>query len=218
MRKKLITACLAIAAFAAFVVAPSASAANFTENGVTLKAGASITGTAGETKFTAGSNTVICSTADMSGTVKVDENGTILGEIAAGNPVFTGTGTGADCTSEGLGPVKPTVNSKLCLHIPKGTDIGTVDGCKVKTIVEGVEKEVTEPITFTLFATNLGLECHYSISSLNAEITTAPADAQVKVIPGQKVPRESNFLCPLEGELDMEFTLTTTDGTTLTFS
>ena len=205
MHKKLMMACMAITAFAAFVVAPAASGAVLTESGSAVAVGSSITGTAGETKFTAGGETVTCSKADMSGTVTANANGTVAAEIAAGNPIFLGT-AGSDCTSSGLGPVKWTVNSKLCFHVAKGTDQGTVTGC------------AGAAVTFTLSITNIGIECHYEKSSIVVEITTSPADAQVRVIPGQKVPRESNFLCPKEGELDMEFTLTTTDETTLTFS
>jgi len=206
MHKKLMMACMAIAAFAAFVIAPMASAATLTENGTAVAVGSSITGKAGETKFTAGAETVICSAADMSGTVTTNSGGAIAGEIAALNPSFTGTATGGDCTSENLGPVKPTVNSKLCLSIAKGTDKGTVTGC------------AGAAVTFTLAVTNLGINCRYEKSSIEVEITTSPKDAEVKVVPGQMVPRESNFLCPAQGELDMEFVLTTTGGTTLTFS
>jgi hypothetical protein len=208
MHKKLIMACMAIAAFAAFVMAPAASAASLTEGGTAVAVGSSITGTAGVTKFTAGSETVTCSAADMSGTVTANSNGTVAGEILAANTSFTGTATGGDCTSEGLGPVKPTVNSKLCLHVAKGTDVGTVTGC------------AGAAITFTLNVTNLGIACRYEKASLNAEITTAVngKDAEVNVVSGQSVPRESNFLCPASGELDMEFVLTTTGGTTLQFS
>jgi hypothetical protein len=213
MHKKIIMACMAIAAFAAFVVAPVASAAELTEGGVTVPVGASIKGTSTETKFTAGNNTVTCNHAVMTGTVTHNsENevfkGTVSGEIPAGNAVFKGTDEKEDCTSNGLGPVKPTVNSKLCLHIAKGSDTGTVNGCS------GV-------VTFTLDVTKLGLECHYELPAVNGKITTEGEgkDAEINVIAGQIAKRHSSSVfCPAEGELDMEFKLTTTDGTTLTFS
>jgi hypothetical protein len=208
MHKKLIVACMAVAAFAAFVVAPMASGAVLTENGSAVAVGSSITGTATETKFTAGSSTVTCANAHMAGTVTANSNGTVAGEIPAGNGVFTGTATGSDCTSTNLGPVKPTVNSKLCLHVAKGTDTGTVNGCG-------------GPITFTLNVTNLGLNCRYEAASVSGSITTSPADAAVNLV-SQPATGEAgnNFFCPASGELDMEFTLTTTapTPTTLTFS
>ena len=207
MHRKLLTACIAVAAFAAFVVPTGASAANLTENGVTLTVGASITGTSTLARFINSNNTVTCTHAHISGTVTADANGTIAAEIAAGNPAFTGIGGGGDCESVGLGAVKPVVNSKLCLHIAKGTDTGTVTGC------------AGTAVTLTLKVTNFGLECHYERASIAAEITTAPADAQVRVVPGQLIKRHSSsFLCPAEYEFELELKLTTTDGTTLVFS
>jgi hypothetical protein len=213
MHKKIIMTCMAIAAFAAFVVAPAASGATLTEptaGGVIhhVAVGSSITGEASETKFTAGNSTVTCASAHMSGTVTANSNGTVAGEIAALNPLFTGTGSGGDCTSNGLGPVKPTVNSKLCLHVAKGTDTGSVTGC------------AGAPVTFTLDVTNLGLQCKYEKASIAVLITTEPADAEVLVEEGQIAKKEAggSFFCPEQGELDMEFRLTTTTGQTLTFS
>ncbi|HET9677038.1 MAG TPA: hypothetical protein VFP21_05995 [Solirubrobacterales bacterium] len=169
--------------------------------------GASITGKATEVKVTAGNNTVTCAAAHMVGTLTANANGTVAEEILPANTAFTGTSTGSDCTSTGLGPVKVTVNSRLCLHITKGTDIGSVTGC-------------TGAVTFSLNITNLGITCHYEKASIGVEITTTPADAQVKVLAGENIKKENpdSVFCPPEGELDMEFTLTTTDGTTLTFS
>ncbi|HEY6837429.1 MAG TPA: hypothetical protein VI389_01670 [Geobacteraceae bacterium] len=207
MHKKIIMACMAIAAFAAFVVAPSASALNLTENGTTVGAGASITGTSTLARFIAGGSTVTCDHNHMSGTVTTDSNGTIAGEIPVGSATFHGTAVSTDCTSNGLGPVQPTVNSKLCLHVSK-SDTGTVTGC------------AGAAVTFTLHVTNLGIECKYEKAEIGIEITTAPADAQVKIRPGELAKGEgpNSIFCPKEGELEMEFTLTTTDGTTLAFS
>jgi len=208
MHKKLMMACMAIAAFAAFVIAPAASGAVLTEGGVPVAVGSSITGKATETKFTAGTSTVTCSNADMSGTVTANAKGTVAGEILAANTSFTGTATGGDCTSSNLGPVKPTVISKLCLHVEPTTDEGMVTGCG------GV-------VTFKLDVTNLGITCAYSTASVKGTITTEAdkKDAEVNVFE-QPALRETgqNIFCPSEGKLDMEFVLTTTNGTTLTFS
>jgi hypothetical protein len=206
MQKRFITSCIVFTASAAFLITPVASAATLAEGGSAI-GNSSITGKAGETKFTAANNTVNCTEVDLSGSVTANSSGTFAAEIPAGNPVFTGIGGGGDCESVGLGATKMVMNSKLCLHVPKGTDTGTITGCSGAVV------------TFTLSATNLGMECRYSRSSLNIEITTAAngKDAEITVVPGQLVPRESNFFCPAEGELDMEFKLTTTDGTTLVF-
>ena len=134
----------------------------------------------------------------MSGTVTKDENGTVADEIPAGNPVFSGTHSTGDCTSA-LGPVKPSVNSKLCLHIPSNTDTGTVTGCG------GL-------ITFTLNVTGVVI-CKYE----GGTITTSPEDAKINIFEQEVKEDGSLFLCPDTGKLDMEFLLTKTDGTTLVF-
>lgn len=205
MHKKLMLACMAIAAFAAFVVAPAASAAVLTDGGVALPTGTSITGkNIGETEFIAGELTVKCSSAHIPGTLTANSSGTVAGEIAAGAPAFTGTGSGGDCTSP-LGSTKPTVNSKLCLHVAKGTDVGTINGCAGASI------------TFTLAVTNL-VTCTYQAASISGTITTAPGDARV-VVSNQPAAKDTgNFLCPNSGVLNMAFELTTTGGGTLTFS
>jgi len=208
MHKKLITACLAIAAFAAFVVAPSASAVNLTSNGVTVPAGTWVTGTSNLARFIAGSNTLTCDHNHISGTVTVDANGTIAATIAAGTPTFHGTDVSTDCTSNGLGPVHPTVNSELCLHIANKTDFGTITGCEGKVV------------TFTLNFTNLGIACKYEKASIGTEITTSANPAAVRIRPGELAKGEASnsIFCPPEGELEMEFSLFTTDGTPLVFS
>lgn len=205
MHKKLITAWLAVIACSVFATAPSASAANLTESGVTIAVGASVTGTSTFVRFNNSNNSVTCTHVHMSGSVTADSNGTIAPEIPAGNPVFTGIGGGGDCESVGLGTTKPVVNSKLCFHIGNGTDVGTMTGCG-------------SAVTLTLKVTNLGIECHYERASVAAEITTAPTDAAIKVVPGQLIKRHSSSIfCPVEYELEMELTLTTTDGSTLIF-
>jgi len=204
MHRKLITACVVFVAFAAFVVAPAASATALTENGKTLAVGASITGTATEFKYTAGNSTVTCSHMHMSGTLTANSGGTVAIEALAGNFSATGTATGGDCTSTGLGPVKWTMSSKLCLHVNK-SDVGTITGCG-------------GPVTTKLDVTNLGITCAYSTTSMTVQITTEPKDAEVTIWEQPKF-REvgQSIFCPVEMKLDVEFVLTTTDGTTLGF-
>ncbi|HET9677611.1 MAG TPA: hypothetical protein VFP21_08925 [Solirubrobacterales bacterium] len=216
MHKKIMLACMAIAAFAALVVVPAASAATLTDGGSALATGTSITGkNIGNTLFTAGELTVTCSSADIPGTLTTNSGGAVAGEIAAGAPSFTGTGTSSDCTSP-LGSVKPTVNSKLCLSVAKGTDAGTVDGCKNAS-------GVVQPITFTLNVTNI-VSCKYETTGtppqIAGTITTTPADAAVTLVeqPATREAGQNTLFCPESGALDMEFELTTTGGGTLTFS
>ncbi|HWN73317.1 MAG TPA: hypothetical protein VNN15_05875, partial [Solirubrobacterales bacterium] len=153
MHKKIIMACMAITAFAAFV-APPASAAVLTENGTAVSVGASITGkSSGLAIITAGELSIVCTNTHVVGTVTANASGTIAGEIPVGGLKLPGTATGEDCTTNSLGPAKPTMTTKLCLHIAKGTDTGTMTGCG------GV-------IKFALDLTSLGLTCRYQAPNI----------------------------------------------------
>lgn len=206
MHKKITMSCVAIAAFAA-LVAPSASAANLKEGGTTVSVGASIKG-----KNTAGSNPLLtsagslvfnCTSVEMSGTVTADSGGTIGGEIPAGNVLFKGTGSGEDCISA-LGDVKPTVNSKLCLHV-NNSDTVTVVGCG---------GNVTISVDVTGVTT-----CKYVAASVSGEITTGAAGkGGINIVEQPMVEEEVKFVCPDSARFDMEFYLTTTDGTGLEFT
>jgi len=201
MREKIILACMAIAALAAF--APTASATNLKEAGTTLSTGASVTGkNVGIVLFTAGNLTVSCTAAHLPGTVAADAAGIIKTEVAAGATSFTGTGPGGDCTSP-LGNVKPTVNSKLCLEVAN-SDVAKVTGCGAN-------------VTFTLVVTNV-VSCRYQAATISGEITTVPNNAEINFFE-QPVNEEGGLaLCPDIGKLDMEFVLTTTDGSNLQFT
>ena len=211
MHKKLTMACMAIAAFAAFVIAPAASASPvLTENGAALAVGASIKATnTGITKFTIPSlgGAVECTHAELKGTVKKNNGTVIAGTIPAGafgvNYTFSGTHETGDCTSP-LGPVRPTLNGELCLETEPNHNV-IINGCEGK------------PVTFILDVTG-GPTCRYSVASITGSYITN-ADATVNVSE-QLAKRESEeeFLCPKEGKLDMDFDLTTTDGTTLLIS
>lgn len=203
MHKKLMMAYMAIAAFAALVVAPAASATNLTENGVTISSGASVKATnVGNTLFSAGELTTTCTAATFSGTIVKDSGGQIIAEVQAGNPSFTGTGTSGDCTSP-LGNVKLTVNSKLCLEFAS-VDSGQFNGC-------------SGFLTITLNVTNI-VTCTYDRLELTGFITTG-ATGDAAFSPGGGLSRDSGgFFCPNSGTLTMTVDLTTTNGTTLAFS
>jgi hypothetical protein len=85
------------------------------------------------------------------------------------------------------------------------SDNATIDGCG---------GEVTVKLDVTT-----GMTCAYNAASIGALITTAPTDARV-LTSEQPVKRElgQSFLCPAELKVDLDLTLTTTDGTTLLFS
>jgi hypothetical protein len=204
--RKLITACMALAAFLAFAVMPSVASASpeLTDSaGKTVAVGTGLTGkNVGNTTFTGGFN-VVCSSAHLEGEVTENSGSSVKGEVPAGKAVFTGTGTEGDCTSA-LGSVKVTVNSALCLSSTKVADQLEVTGCGAN-------------VTFTLAVTS-GPTCKYSTPSVLGTFTTAPKDLQVTVSEQEATREEGGFLCPASGKLDMVFDLTTTAGGTVTAS
>jgi hypothetical protein len=202
MHKKILMACMAIAAFAAFVVAPAASASPaLTKSGVLLATGSSITGTnTGETVFTGAFN-VRCTNADLAGTLTTNSGSSIKGEVPAGSASFTGTGTGGACTSA-LGPVHVLFISKTCLVWVIGADSVTISGCGV-------------PIVFVVEVTGTG-PCKYSTASVTGTYKTASA-ATVNLSEQKATKSEGGIFCPSEGKLDMDFDLSS-GGTALTIS
>lgn len=196
MYKKLITACMAIAAFAAFAVAPAASASPvLTETGVAVPVGALITGTStGSPTFTGAFN-VVCSKATLTGKVTKNSGTKIEGTILAKDALYTGTGTGGDCTSA-FGSTKVTVNSELCLISGAApADTFTVTGCGANVV-------------FTLEVTGTG-PCKYSTAVVNGTYTTNVSPAPLKVVKQVANKIEGGFFCPASGELDQEFDLYT---------
>jgi hypothetical protein len=205
MHKKLMMACMAIAAFAAFVVAPAAQAGVLTEGGVALATGTSVTAqSVGVTKFTGSPLSVECETAHLQGTVTANSSGTIAGEIPVGSAEFHNAG-GTPCSSP-AGGVTVNVTSKLCLHLPKGTDILTINGCGTASVVFDLVVGTTT--------------CEYSATSVSGTVTTnaTPATATVSEQPANLVKEtpvhEFIKVCSSTGKLDMTFGLYTTGGTT----
>jgi hypothetical protein len=199
MHKKLMMACMAIAAFAAFVIAPAASGAVLTDNGEPLAAGASITAkNTGNTLLTGPFN-VVCSHADLQGTVLTNGSGSISGTIPVGGATFGGTGTSTDCTSA-LGSTSVTVNSELCLSVAKASDTVITDGCG-------------GPIVFTLTVTGTG-PCKYSTASVNGPLVTNTTPGSASISEQEAKKSEGGIFCPSSGKLDMTFDIYTTDGTT----
>jgi len=202
MYKKLMLACMAIAAFGAFVIAPTASATTLTSEGKVVPTGTSITAlNTGITKFT-GSFSVECDHDHLVGTVTQNNTTKIKGEIALGGAKFNGTATGTDCTSA-LGASSVTVNSKLCLETTTEDKL-SVTGCGAN-------------IVFTLEVTGTG-PCKYSTSSISGTYTTNQTPVTVTFSEQKAVKSEGGFFCPAEGKLDLEFDLYTTSGVGLTIS
>jgi hypothetical protein len=218
MRNKLIAACMALAAFAAFAVLPAAASAKNTPVLVEgtkspLAVGAKIVGTnVNEATFTSGGVTVHCNKAEMTGTLTKNVTGSVEGSITAAH--FTGTGANGDCTSN-LGDVNviegPATNGlPWCLRSTEtmGTDEFQVRGNECS--------KATRPIRFELQFTSAGTTCAYERSTaISGTYTTHPSEAvlTIKEVSFTKV--GGSFLCPSTGGLDMAFRLETHNGTPL---
>ncbi|MGN6588390.1 MAG: hypothetical protein ACTHKT_13130 [Solirubrobacterales bacterium] len=209
MHKKLIMACMAIAAFAAFVIAPTASASPvLTSEGKAVPTGTSITGVnTGVTHFTlpGGAGSIDCDHDHLVGTVTKNSGTKITGELPVGSAKFNGTGTNTDCTGP-FGSTSVTVNSKLCLETNSTTaDTGVITGCGAN-------------VTFTMVITGVAT-CRYQTASVAAIYTTNVTPATVEVFEAPATSDGVNpFPCPSEGKLDMDFDLYTTSGVGLTIS
>jgi len=193
MYKKLTMACMAVAALAAFGIAPAASASPVLTNaGVAVPVGTSILGTSTETPAFTGAFNVTCSKAVLTGTVTKNSGTNIEGTVPVGGAVYVGTGTGGDCTS-GLGSTKVTVNSELCLA-SSASDTLSITGCEGKSVV------------FTLEITGTG-PCKYSTAAVAGTFTTNTSPATVKVTEQEAKKFEGGFFCPASGKLDQDFDL-----------
>ncbi|MGN6588627.1 MAG: hypothetical protein ACTHKT_14335 [Solirubrobacterales bacterium] len=193
MRKKLIIVCMAITAFAAFVIAPAASAAVLTESGVTVPKGEKVIITSTDVRFTLATS-VECGITHLTSTVMSNGGVQITSEGAVGDATFEGTGSGGDCTS-GAGDVKVTVTNRLC-WTTLSSDIVSINGCGNNIVLD-------------YFFTSLGLHCKYTLAQFKGTFSTntSPAPAAVSEQPYKRT--EGEFLCPEEGKLDMTFNLYT---------
>ncbi len=205
MHKKLMFACMAVAAFAAFVIAPAASATTLTESGKPLTVGSSITaknkvGT--KIKFTGGFS-LECEVGHFQGTVTQNNTtGSVKGEIPVGG--FTLTNAGGAACSSALGATTYKVTSKLCWETVSGADTIKFTGCGANVVID---------------MTAAGVTCKYETASMTATFTTntTPATITFSEQPAKEV--GGLFFCPDEGKWDMTFDLYTTGGVTgLTFS
>jgi hypothetical protein len=213
MRNRLITACMALAAFAAFAVLPAvASATNDPDlthpTGTLAKTGIKIEGTnIGETLMTdaQGNTLVSCQTATMTGTLTKNDGSNVEGSIESTSFKNHASTT---CTSSSMGNVTVTTagftNSvPWCL---RSTSTMATDEFQVR----GNEcSKASRPIRFILHGA-FGVTCTYQRSTaIPGKFTTHPSDAILTITKEQFPLLEGSFLCPPAGYLDMSFTLET---------
>jgi hypothetical protein len=217
MYRKVITACLAVAALAAFALPATASAKNtptLTDPAGHVAVGALIQGTnVGETFLRATDGSVIqqCTTAVMTGSVHKNTGGNVEGNITSA--VFGGTGgkvasePAAECT--GIVDSSITTSAGWCLQSTTGfaTHEFRVRG--------GICSVAAKPITFTMVTTGIGT-CHYERaagSAITGKYTTG-AGGTLSVTAssaGSGFTRvsPSGFFCPASGYLEMTFAMET---------
>ena len=224
MYKKLLTACMAIAAFAAFVVPSTASATNdptLTENGSPLAVGAKIVGTnVGEIIMTDTSGTALlsCTSAVMTGEVVQNSGGTIVTTITTYD--FWSTGETSlhnnlpECTGS-FANAYITVTGDRCI---RSTPAMATDEFQVH---KGACGGTQEQVEFVIGATVLGACGYRSTGNIKGDYTTGSHDTLTmrNTQAGSGTTKISgSFLCPSSFALKITFSLETHDGTTVTIS
>jgi hypothetical protein len=206
MHKKLIMPFMAVAAFAAFVVAPAASASPaLTSEGKTVPVGTSIVWLHTGQPTITGSVQITCSELRLASVITVNNGTQIKGEVPVGSAKYSGTGTGGDCTSNLFAsPAAVTVNSKLCFETVSKTDNIAITGCGAN-------------ISFTINITGSG-PCKYSSAKNTATFRTGDEDATFTVLDQVDTEVEGGFFCPSSVKTDYDLDAVTTDGTTVTIS
>jgi len=232
MSKKLITACIGLAALAAFALPASASAIQIGETvGSEFKELANktkITATnVGSVKFLNPSLGVIseCSQAVVTG--ELHNNGTSGEVIEANVTTATISGNGEifdkmkECVGESaLGSLTPTTNGNNVdeENIANGTPwcVKTIKGTDEFQVTGGLCTTEPRAISFILDATLAGA-CTYSRSEpIKGTFTThSTGDALLTLKPGSTtafLKTAGGFFCPGSGSLEMSFTLETDSG------
>jgi len=232
MHKKIITACMAVAALAAFALPASASAASpvlTTATGEAWK-GAFRAVNIGATKFTSekGGTTIECSNDVLTGNVITNAGlgGAIVGEVTSAS--FKGTEAEERCKSS-LGSVTVETGNPEG-PVENGTPwcMRAEPGAAMELRIRGGKcSEAARKITFIMVIHSLlTITCKYErTASVSGTYNTSPEDA-MGVVDGLNHPEQSTFTgeagnsssCPESGVLDMTFELETGTGATLTIS
>jgi hypothetical protein len=233
MHKKLITACLALVALAAFALPAMAQAANkatLTQpTGTAMTAGTKITGTnIGNSLIlsTSGSTQLTCTIATMTGELTKNETGNVQGNISAA--AFTGAGPGNRCTGFVNLAVDPLglgtgAGQGWCLK-SNGTIEETTDEFQV---FGGKCSETTKKIKF-LWTAETGGECEYESTTTTAFKGTYTTDTTGDAIlttprSGHTATEDAGFtkirdttpfgLCPSSIGTSLKFTLEKDEAT-----
>ena len=214
MNRRVITTAVALAAFAACILAASASAAQLTSpTGTRLAIGSKVKATnIGTSKFKNDEGTTTlteCSTTTMTGEV-IKNNGT---EVEANITTVSASGTGAlfngsnECTGS-FGNFTATFatgnGTPWCLKTVTGADEFTIRG--------GLCSQATRSITVVIDSTTVG-SCKYSRATAfkgTFNTDTTGNDAVLSMAPNANTTltkEEGGILCPASGTLEVSYTL-----------
>ncbi len=225
MHKKLIAACMALAAFAAFALPATASATNdpqLTDSEGTVTVGSTITATSTSPTMvgTGGATTVTCNTLVLTGTVVKNAGGTVESTISKAQC----SGTGAvstdnslnECTTSFGNSYITVTNLPLCI---RSTPEMATDEFQIVSSDCGAGGN---PIKFIWGSTTAG-ECEYEFTNaISGTQTTNGTQAVLTVNSTQsgsgykKI--KGSFLCPSSWMFNMALTLSTDGGAAITIS
>jgi hypothetical protein len=221
MSKKIIAACMALAAFAAFAVMPAVSSASpvlthptgtkYCANGGSLGEPCTVTATnIGITKFNASGLVVECSKDLLTGKITKNNGTEIEGTIETAS--FKGAEPEELCKSNlGATKVTTTVGNGVPWCVKAETNAAKED---ILTVRGNSCANAARSITF---AFDIGsLECKYERTTATGPIvgtyttdTTGDAVGTIGAAGSGTVREGTNFLCPATGTLEMSFTLET---------
>jgi len=219
MKGKLIAACMALAAFAAFAVMPAlASAANsplVVENGVAIPVGSKILATnVGTTKMTTSLGTIECSTAILTGELTSNTTGNVKGNITSAK--FGGTGAlqaGAEepeCTTQAIFGGNTTITANSATNGLPWCIEATSAMANDEFQVRGNScANLARPIRFAMDITNLGTCVYQRTGAIPGTFTTSTTDSTLSISEVEFAKFEGGFACPSSGKLDMTFTMET---------
>jgi hypothetical protein len=215
MSKKIIMACMAVAAFAAFVMPATASATNtphLTEGVTPVAVGAKILGTnVGETRLkdTSGNTILSCSTATMTGEVTKNSGGTVEGKISSATFAGTGLKQAAEPDTECTGSLGNSGVTPLSLPWSlKSTPLMATDEFQITPSAGGKIKfklAVTVPFSGTITCGYEAVGPIKGTGTTGTDLVHIPATAAASGF--NRI--EGAFPCPTSGTLEMTFTLET---------
>ncbi len=217
MHKRLIAACMALAAFAAFVLPATASATNdptLTENGSDVTVGETLIGTnIGSANFVTTGDTAVavgCSKLALTGTVVKNSGGTV--EATISKVQFSGTGSVhpdnglPECTASFGNTSVTFVNLPLCLR--SDPTMLTDEFQIVSSDCEGSGTNIK-----ILFSSTTAGECEYKFTSaVPGTETTGGSGATLTISNTQSSGYEKikgGFLCPSSWQFKTAFNLYT---------